>query len=948
LKLASRARHVRPALALLTLGVAGCLVPEDAALRPFRAADAEQTADIDPPADATPAPLDAPVIFDGQSPADAGPDAGPERVVRPTDCAGPVVGRLERTGSSVEGGQDAGALVGLRLSVPDDALPEPVDVTATCVDRLVPEGVYAPLGPAVRVTAAPRERLGRNATLTLVYSAPDRPATVGNQHLRLFWKPDNYPYIAEPPLMDVIDDPVAGTFTFSTPALGTFQLGYDTRAGEVVERRYTFKAIGGISMGAGASAYLGTQYADRFDFILPLGGLTDQPYMMRYIRERLMGGFCREGQEGGVGTLCEPPRSEFAAEHLSDFNHWHYDDTEGSGGTFDRSEYVQIFQDLSYAYGNPLLYNPESPYLPPGTPSSDLQIPDDVRCAAECRGEACPPATASRTLPPGTFFDDEYNVDARFPVIAFCDGEDGDPRGDFDPNAAHRAPMEVAYAVDVNGNGRRDLEEPVIRNTSEPYDDVGCDGVASADEPGFDPDTNPDPDGDDFHWYRNPNGTERNWQYDACGMNLGEPYRDFGLDGVPDTPQFEAGGYDFGQGNGRFDYNPNFERFLARSPGTLFKALPPEERERLRFWADGGVRDIFNFAIDTAHLMGHLQAGGQNTRIYNDFKSLYQGISSPDVPFFPNPAARDAFGRRGQSVFLPYGNPDADAFAISQGDGAHVGSVAQALNRFMTMFEWVHNQWPNGDYAPVLGAFDREDGIVFFDSARFGKRYRYGISLPPGYGSPENADKRYPVLLILHGYGQGPDDLPVTGTILANQMAQGAWQKSIVVFPEGFCGQATQFQCNDGIDNDGDGTIDSTNDRSLRTPCETSETCVGTYTCRNGFCCDPAQAECGAPDETCGRDRNGRSESGEPVTMCTDGVDNDLDGLTDLQDEGCLNDPTQNTEADCKQGSFYTNHPARKDGTPGGPDFEGAMLDMLDHIDARYRTRRPEVLRVPR
>jgi hypothetical protein len=32
------------------------------------------------------------------------------------------------------------------------------------------------------------------------------------------------------------------------------------------------------------------------------------------------------------------------------------------------------------------------------------------------------------------------------------------------------------------------------------------------------------------------------------------------------------------------------------------------------------------------------------------------------------------------------------------------------------------------------------------------------------------------------------------------------------------------------------------------------------------------------------------------------------------------------------------------DGTPGGPDFEGAMLDMLEYLDANYRTKRPETL----
>ena len=66
-------------------------------------------------------------------------------------------------------------------------------------------------------------------------------------------------------------------------------------------------------------------------------------------------------------------------------------------------------------------------------------------------------------------------------------------------------------AVDVNGNGRRDENEPVIRNSFEPFGDLGCDALASADEDGYDAVANPDPAGDDYDWYRNPTGTEGNW-----------------------------------------------------------------------------------------------------------------------------------------------------------------------------------------------------------------------------------------------------------------------------------------------------------------------------------------------------------------------------------------------------------------------------------------------------
>ena len=918
---------------LLCAGLAptACLAPDSASGRRAGPGSADASpSDVAMPADSTPrdAPAsDLPLLPDMRDTS--------MFVSRPAACSEAASGTLKPVASLVRATAAAGALVDVEVAVIDGALAADVEVTLTCADDLVSEGFVA-LGHAVSITTSSPITLAKRARVTLVFDAFALPERIESRHLRLFWKPSNYNFVSQPPVQDPIATLPLGTFSFATPAFGTFQLGYAQDAGEPVERRFTYRAISGVSMGAGAAAYLGTKYHDQFDYIVPLGGLVDQPYMLNYISKRLLGGFCREGEGAGIGAYCGLPDPTTPYEHPSHYLYWYHDDSDGAGGNFDRNEYLKIFQDLSYAYGNLLVYNPESPYLPPGVPAEDI-----LRSASErCDG------LTSRRIAAGRFFDDEYNPRAEFSVIAFCDGEDGDPRGVLE-SAPGSTPIEVGLAVDVNGNGVRDLHEPVIRNLSEPYDDVGCDGISSADEVGYDAVQNPDPASDDYDWYRNPTGREGNFVYDDCS-GTAEPYRDFGLDGVDATPQFADGGFDFGERNGQFDYNPNVSKYLERNPGFLYRNLPPEARARLRFWTDGGLRDLFNFAIDGAHLTGHLQGAGDNVRVYNDFPSLLRDRGAGAFPFFPDATRKDAFGQMGNSLFITYGNPDADAIDISLGDGAHVGTVPQALNRFMGFFDWIHNRWPGGDYTPVYGAFEREDKVVFFDSAHFGKRFRYGISLPPGYGVPENAGVRYPVLLVLHGYGQGPEDLPVTGALLASQMAGGAWQKSIVVFPEGFCGNASVFQCNDGLDNDGDGTVDSVNDEGLRQPCTNSNECAGVYACREGTCCPPWLTDCAPVDTTCGLNHKARSEDGVPVTLCADGVDNDRDGLTDLLDEGCLGDPTQDTEADCKKGGFYTTHVAKKDGSPGGPDFEGALLDMLEHLDANYRTKAPETVTVKR
>ncbi|MFN3198007.1 MAG: hypothetical protein ACE366_06275 [Bradymonadia bacterium] len=855
-------------------------------------------------------------------------------------CDGSATGTVGADGLQLT--VDEGALSGAQLNIPEGALPEGTEITLGCGEQALLREGYTPLGPSISITTPEPGLLTGHADITLVFAPEDRPERIKGRHVRLFWQPDNYPYIAEPPVMNPKADLEGGTFSLRTPGLGQFQLGYDEVAGTPETFEFTFRAIGGISMGGAGSAYMGTRYGDVFDTVLPLGGPTDWRYLLWYISERLLGGFCAHDQGDGLGAWCGPPGPSDPLEHdgVSMLN-WYFDD---SGGSFDRDSYLSIFHDLAYAYGNPILYNPASPYLPPGMPEEWLKLPNEVRCAPECRGDDCPPVDLPFSIPDG-FYDDEFNPDGTLPVIPFCDGEDGEPLGFFDGEAAHNEPVEVTYAVDLNGNGRRDEFEPVIRNLSEPYEDVGCDGIPSTEEAGYDPVSNPDPAGDDYHWYRNPTGTENSWLYDDCGDEGAEPYEDVGLDGVPDTPSFDEGGYDWGQGNGVFDYNPNVARMLERNPAAQYQALPDQERRRMRFWNDGGIRDIFNLGVAHSHFMGQVQSTGENVRIYEGFPAL---LPTDAETYTPSDDLPDPFGDAGTHVLIRYGNPDATPAELEEGDGKHVGSVAEALNRFITMLDWLHHRWPDGNFDRVRG-LARDDDLVFFDSERLGKQYRFSISLPAGYFAEENADVRYPVMVLMHGYGQSPGDLDIAGLLASTNAARGLWQKSILLYPEGFCGKASQYQCNDGVDNDGDGFVDSGNDIALRVACEGDDDCSRDYTCRNDFCCPPDWPDCGPPDPECGDNSEGRSEAGDPeMVLCADGVDNDLDGLIDLDDAGCMGLTTLDTEEDCKRGNFYTDHPSAKDGSTPGPDYEGAVLDMLEYVDENYRTRAPETLTIVR
>ncbi|MEL6180890.1 MAG: hypothetical protein AAFS10_18160, partial [Myxococcota bacterium] len=679
------------------------------------------------------------------------------------------------------------------------------------------------------------------------------------------------------------------------------------------------------------------------------------------------------------------PTQEF--EHAMRFDGFYTATGDGDGGSFDRNDYINIFQDLTYIIGNLSAPNPESPYLPAGLPLEEALKPGS---------EVCP--DGGYTIPTG-YYDDEFNPDGSLPVITFCDGRsnnsleidvpfdrycdiapaDGMPDqpfwGYYSEPETHTRPAEIGLAVDYNGNGLRDRGEPVIRNSWEPWDDVGSDGLANVDEPGFDPVLNPDPTGDDYDPIYNPWGEEGDWIYEE-----GEPYRDVGLDGVEGTPQQDEGGYDVGEGNGRHDVTPAMERAKALDPRSILREMDEQERQAmlsgLDIFSDGGIRDLFNFVVTNTQIIGAIQGYGRPTRVYDGYAAL-AGI--------PEGEQVDVLGLDYRSVvdnvLVRYGNPKADERAICLGDGKHVGDITQAINRILIMLGTVLDHFPKADRTVVPAPWSAPNGVYWFDAPRYGGSSRYTIALPPGYEgtqcsdgqdndgdglsdgedpdctsavdrdeSGENRpltrcsdgvdndrdgnkdsddpdcegpeddsesegfeDKRYPVVYLLHGYGQNASDLQPAVLLLGGYMANGTWPKAIVVFPEGSCTDISVVtQCSDGVDNDGDGLLD------------------------------------GEDPECDGNRRHTNEGSTDPLPMCNDGVDNDRDGGIDVGgDRGCRH-PDQQRENDCNRGTFYTDHVAYPNGDTPGPAFEGAFLDLIEHIDATYQTRPPEEVEVIR
>lgn len=848
-------------LALLTLALVAC--------------DKEVQERQDTQADDTETPPDCSSCADGDT------DEGFDGFVIGSGTSGeigPPGGSVEVTGA------DQGDLEGARVEAMPNVLTRTHQVTISGTDDIVPEG-YIALSPAL-FFESDLPYLGGWVHFTLPFRPELMPENAKTQSLQIFAKRANKPRVFTAPFPDLHEDIAAKRVTYRAQELVVYQIGIREDAGQTYQRRLAYRSITGVSMGAGGAMMIAMRHPDLFDSVGALGGAADWVYLQHYLRDHGLGGFCKHPN---VGELCPGPETTEENEISMTYETWHSPSGDGNGGTFDRSEYVRIFRDLSMAFGNTAMYNPDSPYRPAGMPRDEL-----LRSAAERCAE-----TPENTFTIETgYYDDEYNPDGSLPVIAFCDSEDGNPRGDFDDSQPHTMPTEVTLAVDVNGNGRRDSGEPVLRNSYEPYQDLGPDGLASADEPDYNADTNPDPNDDDYHWLTNPSGTEGNWLYDE-----GEPYDDFGLDGVENTA---SSPYDYGEGNGQFDNNPNLDLFFdERSPRHRLLDLEESDLDRLSLYVDGGIRDLFNFDVSGTHFVGALQNHGGNVRMYDKFTSIGQVEQAGNFD-----VTKIDFLNVGKHVFLRYGNPDASEILIEDGDGKHVGSNSQAVRRFITMFGFVTNLWPTGNYDVVEPPYSFvSDARSFESQALGGATVQYGINLPPDYDAPEFADVSYPVIYLLHGYGQGPEDLPVTGVLLAGYQAGGIWPKAIIVYPEGFCGSNEVRQCNDGIDNDGDGLIDFESN--------------------------------GSGDPECG-DANGANEGTTPVSFCNDGVDNDGDGFTDFpEDKGCVSAEGA-SEGECVKGNFFTDHVVYPDGEAPGPQFEAMLLELIEHIDGNFRTKAPE------
>jgi enterochelin esterase-like enzyme len=420
-----------------------------------------------------------------------------------------------------------------------------------------------------------------------------------------------------------------------------------------------FRAIGGVSMGAYGAMNIGLSYPGFFETIASLGGPLDMAYLLKYIEVDMLG---------------------------------NYDDPNPYPN---RNTRIHMLQDLTISFGNPVYFNPDSTYFPPGITGANARVPTTLL----------------------DFKDGKYNPDGSLPVITY---EDPSP-GDW---------VKILLALDVNKDGKRNGGEPVLSQFHERFSDENGNGSYDADE----------------------------------------PFVDAGLDGVDGTG-------DYGEGDGVFTYNPRRDNFMGQDPLTHASNLSLASLQDLNLYLDAGTKDEFSFNIHAENFVQTLLDRKLDVRVENGFPETFPWVSHFDE----------------QRVYVRYegghvGVKKEDiGLSFEQAKDGVEGALVVA-NRFTTLFAFVSDHFPDGEYGTdpyEMLRYPSKMKVRSFYSPSLRRYVRYGIYLPPGYSRKKTT--YYPVLYLLGGYKMSLEGMAnawmraaLDGLIVTKEM-----QKMIIVIPEG-------------------------------------------------------------------------------------------------------------------------------------------------------------------
>ena len=420
-----------------------------------------------------------------------------------------------------------------------------------------------------------------------------------------------------------------------------------------------FRAIGGVSMGAYGAMNIGLSHPDLFETIASLGGPLDMAYLLKFMEVDVLGNYDNPDAYPSRKTL------------------------------------LRMLQDLIISFGNPVYFNPDSTYFPPGITGANARMPTTLL----------------------DFKDGKYNPDGSLPVITYEDPRPGQW-------------VKVLLALDNNKNQKRDEGEPVLTQFHEMFTDEDGNGL-----------------------------------YDS-----GESFSDAGLDGVEGTG-------DYGEGDGVFTYNPRRDNFMGQDPLTRASELSLASLRDLNLYVDAGTEDEFSFNVHAENFVQTLRDRGLSVRIEDGFPETFPKVSHFDEKRVYVRYEGGHVGVEKEDIGLSF----------EQAKDGVEGALTVA-NRFTTLFGFVSDHFPNGQYGTDVYEMFRYPSkmkVRSFYSPSLKRYTRFGIYLPPGYS--RNKSIYYPVLYLLGGYNMSLEGMAnawmrvaLDALILDDQM-----QKMIIVVPEG-------------------------------------------------------------------------------------------------------------------------------------------------------------------
>ena len=409
---------------------------------------------------------------------------------------------------------------------------------------------------------------------------------------------------------------------------------------------------------------------------------------------------------------------------------------------------ISQFKDLVIAFGDPFLHHPDAArqYLAADSEPAQLRvddrfgsfvIPDDPRGFLD-GGDRTRDGVRQLDEPPTLPTDVLLTAVGSLAAIA--------------PGSAATL-LGGRQLADLSGDGVYDVGDGLVLNPREPYEDSNQNGVRDADE----------------------------------------PFSDTGLDGV-------AGSGDYGEGNGRYDEDPDRAHWLAEDPLSRLAVRPADQITAQRIYMDVGTMDEFGFAQHYANLVEVLDAKGIAVDVKNGFSGNCAAVPAPSSPFL-------LIRYEGGHV----GIPDDDTITDDLLNGDFCGPSLTIWQRLITLVGFVNESFPDGNFGTGRIDIDFED-FDFGDLDLRGDIVSEDIPSPAlaldGGDVPTqhvvvyrpvkffHSDASFPIVYFLGGYGQKPDDFRRVGDLLDILIATRELQNMYFAFLPGAGGQRGSFYVN--------------------------------------------------------------------------------------------------------------------------------------------------------